>query len=50
MADIQETTNSIEFSFAAQGFNVKVKLAKEDNSTLKGKMMDMFDAIGVRIN
>ncbi|MDO1512161.1 ThuA domain-containing protein [Maribacter confluentis] len=50
MTDIQETTNGINFSFTAQGFNVSVKLLKDDQNHLNGKMMDMFEATAVRIN
>ncbi|MFX0555407.1 ThuA domain-containing protein [Maribacter sp. CXY002] len=50
MTAIQETTDGIDFSFTAQGFNVSVKLIKDDQNHLKGKMMDMFEATAVRIN
>lgn len=49
MTDIQESPDGIEFSFTAQGFNVNIKLSKADQNNLKGKMMDMFDAVAVRL-
>lgn len=49
MTDIQEKPDGIDFAFTAQGFNVNVKLVKVDKNHLKGKMMDMFEAIAVRL-
>jgi len=49
MTDIQDKPDGIDFAFTSQGFNVTVKLFKEDQNHLKGKMMDMFEATAVRL-
>ncbi len=45
---IEESADNLTVYFSAQGFDVNVALDKIDHRTLKGKMMNMFDASAIR--
>lgn len=42
ITSIEEEANAITISFTAQGYDLSVKLTKEDDNNLKGMLMDMF--------
>lgn len=46
---IEEKADEIEISFSASGYDVALPLKKEDDDTLKGQMMGMFDATAKRV-
>ena len=49
ISSIEETEKKIIISFSAQGYNVSLDMDKVDENHLKGSMMGMFDAEGVRV-
>ncbi|MDQ6480093.1 hypothetical protein [Dyadobacter sp. LHD-138] len=49
ISSIEETDKKIIISFSAQGYNVNLDMDKVDENHLKGSMMGMFDAEGVRV-
>jgi hypothetical protein len=49
ITSVEEKNGVIEISFSASGYDITLPLKKEDENTLKGKVMDMFDAKAVRI-
>lgn len=49
IASIEETANKMTLSFTAQGYDVVVDLEKVDDDTLKGMLMNMFEAKAARI-
>jgi len=46
---IEESAEKIVIYFSAQGYDVNLEFNKVDDNTLKGSMMNMFDAKGLRI-
>jgi hypothetical protein len=48
VSKIEEESNAITIYFSAQGYDLSVKLAKVDESNLKGSLMDMFETTLVR--
>lgn len=46
---IEETAEKITIYFSAQGYDVNLEFTKVDENNLKGNMMSMFDAKGIRI-
>jgi hypothetical protein len=46
---IEESAEKIVIYFSAQGFDINLEFNKVDDNNLKGSMMSMFDAKGVRI-
>jgi hypothetical protein len=49
ISNVEETEKKIIISFTAQGYNVSLDMDKVDDNNLKGTMMGMFDAVGVRL-
>jgi hypothetical protein len=49
ITNIEESKDKIEIFFTASGYDVNVTLEKTDQDTLKGKLMNMFDAKATRI-
>ena len=49
VSQMKESGDQLGFNITAQGFNVNVQLSKSDANTMKGKMMDMFEAVAVRL-
>lgn len=46
---VDESADKITIYFSAQGYDVNLEFTKVDDNALKGSMMSMFDAKGVRI-
>lgn len=46
---VEETTNKIVIYFTAQGYDVNLEYTKVDDNNLKGTMMSMFEATGLRL-
>ena len=46
---IEEAAEKIVIYFSAQGYDVNLEFNKVDDNNLKGSMMGMFDAKGLRI-
>ncbi|TDB67557.1 hypothetical protein [Arundinibacter roseus] len=49
LTDITEDGDKLGFGFSAQGYDVTMDLTKVDDDTLKGSLLNMFDAIAKRI-
>ena len=49
ISKIEETAEKIVISFSAQGYDVNLEFNKVDENNLKGSMMGMFDAKGLRV-
>ena len=45
---IDETSDKITIYFTSSGYDVNLEMSKVDENNLKGSMMGMFDAKGVR--
>ncbi len=50
ITSIEESADKVVIYFSTQGYDINLSLAKVDGDTLKGSMMDMFDASGKRVN
>ena len=46
---IEESAEKIVIYFSAKGFDINLEFNKVDDNNLKGSMMGMFDAKGIRI-
>ncbi|MDI9877815.1 hypothetical protein [Flectobacillus longus] len=46
---IEESAEKIVIYFSAKGFDINLEFNKVDDNNLKGSMMSMFDAKGIRI-
>lgn len=46
---VEETEKSVTVYFSSQGYDVYIKLEKQDDDHVSGNLMDMFDATGERV-
>jgi hypothetical protein len=49
ISNLEESAEKIVLYFSAQGYDLSLDLTKVDNDNLKGTLMNMFEAIAVRI-
>jgi hypothetical protein len=49
ISEIEEKDKTITINFSAQGYDVSLTLDPVDDEHVKGSMMGMFDAKGVRV-
>ncbi|MEA5427871.1 hypothetical protein [Arcicella lustrica] len=46
---IEDSADKITIYFTSSGYDVNLEMSKTDENTLKGSMMGMFDAKGIRL-